>query len=404
MKTGNHVYSVSEVSNFIDNMFRQEFFLQNLSVRGEISGISQSSRGHLYFDLKDERCLIKVAAFNFSRRGDLLALKLKNGDRVVVTGSVTVYTKGSNYSLKLSSIALDGEGEMYRKYLEIQEKLRESGMFDPMYKKPLPGFVRKIAVVTSPTGRAIGDITRAVSQRNPYVQVLLVPASVQGEDAVPEIVEGIRAADRLGADIIIVGRGGGSMEDLFIYNSEEIANAIFACRTPVVSAVGHEDDRFISDEVADHRSPTPSLAVTDTVFDIREFDAALESYLADMENLVRTNIAAKKEKTRALEERLQTLSPARQLREKRERLSREEERLRGIMRVILQRKKMQLGVLAERLEGKSPLHMMRNGYSFVSGSDGRGVSSVDDIGEGDSLTLHMKDGRVNVTVEDIVHE
>ena len=427
MKKSSHIYSVTEISDYIRNMFDQDYFLGNISVCGEISGVSRPSSGHLYFDLKDQNNLIRVTFFGFSRRADLTALNLKNGDKVVVTGRVSVYTKNSVYQLNAKDISLDGEGEMYKKYLEIKAALEESGMFDPMYKKPLPRFVRKLGVVTSAKGRAIGDIQTAVSQRNPYVQIVLYPSLVQGEGAVETIVRGIETLDRYGVDVIIVGRGGGSMEDLFCFNAVEIAKAIFACNTPVVSAVGHEDDHLISDEVADHRSATPSLAVTDTVFDIYEYDDMLDDFLKDMKEGIGRRLNNASQSADYMEEKLKEKSPGKMLQRKRERVDDSmavlTSRMKSIisskhsriarfshlderMRNVFESKKARAGVLAEKLDGVSPLRRMASGYAFVSDEKGRGIRTPESVKKGDKLRLALKGGFIHARVEktEIINE
>ena len=401
MKKNRHIYSVTEISEYIKNMFAQDFFLSNVSVCGEVSGISLARSGHLYFDLKDQENLIRITFFNFARRADLRALELKNGDRVVAVGRVCVYGARSAYQLNAVELSLDGEGEMYRRYMEIKAALEESGMFDPMYKKPLPRFVRKLGVVTSAGGRAIGDIRTAVMQRNPYVQVVLCPAQVQGDGAVEEIVRGIEILDSYGVDVIIVGRGGGSMEDLFCFNAVEIAQAIFACNTPVISAVGHEDDRFISDEVADHRSPTPSLAVTDAVFDIYEYDEMLDRYLDELNGAVVGRIDTATARLDNLEQLLSERSPESLLERRRRRVDEVAVRLDGRIKTVITSKNAAVEILSHRLEALSPLKRMTAGFAFVSDEKGRAVKDIGRIAVGDKLKLDMVGGTVHTRVDSI---
>ena len=262
-----NVYTVSQVNNYIKNMFTQDFMLNRIAVQGEVSNCKYHSSGHLYFSLKDGGGAIACVMFAGQRKG--LAFSMKNGDRVVVNGSVSVYERDGRYQLYAREIRLEGEGALYEQFLALKRQLEEMGMFAPEYKRPIPSYIRRLGVVTAPTGAAIQDIRNIAGRRNPYVQIILYPALVQGEGAASSIVRGIEALDELGVDVIIVGRGGGSMEDLWAFNEEPVARAIFQCRTPVISAVGHETDVTIADFAADLRAPTPSAAAELAVFDIR---------------------------------------------------------------------------------------------------------------------------------------
>ena len=252
-----NIYSVGQVNTYIKNMFAQDFMLNRISIKGEVSNCKYHTSGHIYFTLKDAAGTISAIMFAGNRRG--LKFTMKEGDKVIVTGSVEVYERDGKYQLYAREIELDGEGNLYLKFEALKQELEEMGMFAPEYKKPIPRYATRIGVVTAPTGAAVQDIRNIATRRNPYVQLILYPALVQGEGAVASIVNGIRALDQLGVDVMIVGRGGGSIEDLWAFNEEEVARAIFECETPIISAVGHETDTTIADFVADLRVTQGSM-------------------------------------------------------------------------------------------------------------------------------------------------
>ena len=277
----NSIYSVGQVNNYIKNMFTQDFMLSRISVKGEVSNCKYHTSGHIYFSLKDETGTIACVMFAGQRRG--LGFAMKNGDKVVVSGSVNVYERDGKYQLYARQIQLEGAGLLYERFLALKRELEEMGMFAPEYKQPIPRFIRTLGVVTAPTGAAIQDIRNISYRRNPYLQIILYPALVQGAGAKESIVKGIQTLDRLGVDVMIVGRGGGSIEDLWAFNEEEVARAIFECTTPVISAVGHETDVTIADYVADLRAPTPSAAAELAVDDYRGFLGQLAEYESRLE-------------------------------------------------------------------------------------------------------------------------
>lgn len=251
-----NVYSVGQINTYIKNMFAQDFMLNRVSIKGEVSNCKYHSSGHIYFTLKDASGTIAAIMFAGNRRNGL-KFAMKEGDKVVVTGSVEVYERDGKYQLYAREIELDGAGNLYLKFEALKRELEEMGMFAPEYKKPIPRYAKRVGIVTAATGAAVQDIRNIAARRNPYVQLILYPAQVQGDGAVPSIINGIHALDALGVDVMIVGRGGGSIEDLWAFNEEAVARAIFECETPVISAVGHETDTTIADYVADMRAPTP---------------------------------------------------------------------------------------------------------------------------------------------------
>ena len=278
-----NVYSVGQVNSYIKNMFAQDFMLRQISVKGEVSNCKYHTNGHIYFTIKDAAGAMRAVMFAGSRKG--LSFHMKEGDRVIVTGSIEVYERDGVYQMYARQIEADGAGNLFLKFEQLKRELEEMGMFAAEYKQPIPKYIHRLGIVTAPTGAAIQDIRNIATRRNPYVQLILYPALVQGSGAAESIVNGIRALDMLGVDTIIVGRGGGSIEDLWAFNEEIVARAIFDCQTPIISAVGHETDTTIADLVADLRAPTPSAAAELAVADVRDIEDALRQQQERMQRI-----------------------------------------------------------------------------------------------------------------------
>ena len=341
-----NVYSVGQVNTYIKNMFAQDFMMQRISVKGEVSNCKYHSSGHIYFTLKDTAGTINAIMFAGNRRG--LSFQMKEGDKVIVTGSVEVYERDGKYQLYAREIELDGAGNLYLKFEALKKELEEMGMFAPEYKKRIPTYIRRLGIVTAPTGAAVQDIRNISARRNPYVQLILYPALVQGEGAVSSIINGIRALDALGVDVIIVGRGGGSIEDLWAFNEEEVARAIFECRTPVISAVGHETDFTISDFVADLRAPTPSAAAELAYFDCRSFLDAMQGYQERIERAIWNRIDVNRAKVERYQTRLQYLNPESRLRDQQQYAADMQERISSAMEQKIKDKRHRLSLYLER--------------------------------------------------------
>ena len=373
--------------------------MQRISVKGEVSNCKYHSSGHIYFTLKDAVGTIGAIMFAGNRRG--LAFPMKEGDKVIVTGSIEVYERDGKYQLYAREIALDGAGNLYLKFEALKRELEEMGMFAPEYKKPIPKYIRRLGIVTAPTGAAVQDIRNIARRRNPYVQLILYPALVQGDGAVNSIINGIHALDALGVDVIIVGRGGGSIEDLWAFNEEEVARAIFECETPVISAVGHETDTTIADYVADMRAPTPSAAAELAVFD---YQAALERQQrlqAQMERCLRQRAQNAYLRLREYQTRLRYLSPELKLRERRKLAADLEEKLSGRMEQLLKGKRHELALLSGRLEGMSPVKKLSQGFSYVADESGHAVTDASAVSVGQQLTVHLLKGRLQTEVTEV---
>ena len=394
-----NVYSVAQVNRYIKNMFTQDFMLNRIYVKGEVSNCKYHTSGHIYFSLKDESGAISCVMFAGDRRSGL-AFRMQEGQKVIVLGSVSVYERDGRYQLYAREIMPDGEGDLYRQFELLKKDLEEMGMFAQEFKQPIPFYSRTIGIVTAPTGAAIRDIMNISRRRNPYVQLVLYPALVQGEQAADSIVRGIRTLDQYGVDVIIAGRGGGSMEDLWAFNEEKVARAIFECRTPIISAVGHETDTTIADYVADLRAPTPSAAAELAVTDYWQLMSGLELYRNQLADRLEQKIHNDRQRAEYLRLRLLHASPEYQLREKKQYAADLEERLKRSMDQKLTDRKHKIALYAERLDGVSPLKKLQQGYSYTEASDGKALRSVSQVAPSDLLLIHVTDGTIQAEVKE----
>lgn len=392
------VYTVAQVNSYIRNMFTQDFLLQSILVKGEVSNCKYHSSGHIYFTLKDAKGAIACVMFAGSRSG--LKFHMREGHQVVVSGTVDVFERDGKYQLYAREIFPDGAGLLYERYEQLKRELQERGLFAPEYKQPVPRFIRTLGVVTAPTGAAVRDIINIATRRNPYVQIILYPAIVQGEYAPASIVNGIHALEALGVDVMIVGRGGGSIEDLWAFNEEAVAQAIFDCSIPVISAVGHETDTTIADYVADLRAPTPSAAAELAVYDYSLLKARLDEASVGLTRRMKQRAERSRMHLRHYQLKLQYLSPVSQIREKRSYLGQMEEKLSVQMQRRIADKRHQFSIYVEKLKGMSPLEKLNQGFSHVADEAGRTVTDVKRIREGELLTIHVKNGRITAQVKE----
>ena len=393
------IYSVTQVNSYIKNMFVQDYLLNRISVRGEISNCKYHTSGHIYFTLKDKSGTLSAVMFAGQRKG--LNFQLQEGQQIIVTGSVDVYERDGRYQLYAREIKREGVGDLFERFQKLRDELEEMGMFAPEYKQPIPRYARTVGVVTASTGAAIRDIMNISARRNPYVQLVLYPALVQGEQAKYSIVEGIRTLDLMGLDVIIVGRGGGSIEDLWAFNEEMVARAIFECETPVISAVGHETDVTIADYVADMRAPTPSAAAELAVFDYRQFEEQMQRYQDILTRGMLGQVELRKHQAEQSRLRLMMHHPQRQLNEKRQQLADMEERMGSLMEQRLVDRKHRLALISGRLKDLSPLTRLSKGFGFVTGADGKRVESVSKVEAGQELSVRLADGTVKTKVEGV---
>ena len=391
-----NIFSVGQINRYVKNMFTQDFILQKIYVKGEVSNCKYHTSGHIYFSLKDETGVLSCVMFAGHRRG--LAFRMKDGDRVVVGGAVDVYERDGRYQLYAKEISLEGAGALYERFLALKTELEEMGMFAQEYKQPIPAFIHRLGVVTAPTGAAVQDIRNISLRRDPYLQIILYPALVQGEGAADSIVRGIHMLDQAEIDVIIVGRGGGSIEDLWAFNEEKVARAIFECRTPIISAVGHETDFTIADFVADLRAPTPSAAAELAVADFRQILQNIAGLRDRMQKAMQRMAELGRAQLMQYQMRFQYLNPEAKLRDNRQRLADLDELLRRAMKNRIAEERHMLGIYLERYRGLSPLYKLNQGYSFVSDREGNGIISTKQVHSGDLLEISVTDGVIEAEV------
>lgn len=397
-----NVYSVKQVNSYVKNMFSQDFMLNHIYVKGEVSNCKYHTSGHIYFSLKDESGTIACVMFASARSG--LSFRMQEGQNVIVLGSVSVYERDGKYQLYAKEIILDGAGALYERFEALKKELEEMGMFAAEYKQPIPRYVKSVGIVTAPTGAAVRDIINISKRRNPYVQLILYPALVQGEGAAASIVRGIRMMEQQNVDVIIVGRGGGSMEDLWAFNEEAVARAIFECTIPIISAVGHETDTLISDYVADLRAPTPSAAAELAVYELSSVQIMCEEYKRRMYQQIRQRIDFSRRQTEQMAFRLKVAHPRQKLNEQRQYLADLDSRMRIRMNSALEESRHKLAIYIEKMKGLSPLQKLNQGYAYVTDKSGRTVRSIKDTKQGEVLNVYVTDGRVRTQVVDIYKE
>lgn len=438
----NKAYTVSQVNGYIAHMFAQDFALSGITIKGEISNLKYHTSGHIYFTLKDSASQISGVMFVRDRAG--LQFKLEDGMSVLCTGNVGVYERGGTYQIYARSFTADGIGDLYVRFEQLKKELEEMGMFDPMYKKPIPKYAGKIGVVTAKTGAAVRDIVQIAKRRNPYVDITLYPALVQGDGAVQSIIRGIKTLDLMGMDVIIVGRGGGSIEDLWAFNEREVAQAIFDADTPVISAVGHETDTTIADFVADLRAPTPSAGAELAVFDYAKLEEDISGYKETLDSLLNEHIQDTRQKISMYKLKINQLNPRYVLSEYHkkeillknelnrrmlERITEYKEKLRNyddlktimterlnsaknrlrdydpmpsVMKHRIDKAHHELMVHTERLEASSPLRKLSGGFGFLQDETGHKVDTVKRLKKGELLTTTLKDGSFKSRIEEII--
>ena len=393
-----NVYTVRQVNSYIKNMFAQDFMLNRIYVKGEVSNLKYHTSGHIYFSLKDESGTIACVMFAGSRSG--LSFRMEEGQQIIVLGVVDVYARDGKYQLYARKIVRDGVGLLYERFELLKKELQEMGMFAPEYKQKIPKYIRRLGVVTAPTGAAVRDIINITKRRNPFVQIILYPALVQGEGAAESIVKGIHALEAEKVDVMIVGRGGGSMEDLWAFNEEAVARAVFDCSVPVISAVGHETDTTIIDFVADLRAPTPSAAAELAVYDFMEMKKNLKLREEKLLHFMQLILERKRQKLEQYSLRMRAYHPQQRLNEQRQFAADAENRL---MR-RLEQEKYRLGLMAERLKGLSPLEKLSQGYAYVENSSGANVRTVSNVMQGEQITVYVTDGRIRAEVTGVEKE
>lgn len=395
-----NIIPVSQVNEYIKFLLDRDELLSSICVRGELSNYKVYPSGHHYFSLKDPEGALRCVMFRSSAQR--LRFRPENGMQVVASGRITVFPRDGAYQLYCTALTPDGVGDLYVAFEQLKKKLADEGLFDPAHKKPLPKYPHTIAVVTSPAGAAIMDMLRILARRYPLSKVKLLPVRVQGAEAPAEIAGAIRYANRYQvADVIITGRGGGSMEDLWAFNDERVARAIFDSEIPVVSAVGHEPDVTISDYVADVRAATPSNAAELVAPDQTQLRRALQTIQASMIQSVQKTVKLDRERLRSLAGKRVLQSPAGYLEERRMLLDLLQNRLQNAQRQTLHEKKQRFVRLTAALDAMSPLKVLARGYSVVTDGDGHVLRSAKDAELGQSVHITLASGRLRACITQI---
>lgn len=390
------ISSVSQVNMYIKNMFMRDYRLNDISVKGEISNCKYHSSGHIYFTIKDKTSQLSCVMFASMRKN--LEFKLEEGQSVIVDGNISVYERDGKYQLYARNITKEGFGKLYEEYEKLKKRLLEEGLFDKSKKRKIPAYAAKIGVVTARTGAVIQDICNVSNRRNPYVQIILYPAKVQGTGAAETIIKGIKYFEKTDVDTIIIGRGGGSIEDLWAFNDEKLARVIAGCKKPIISAIGHETDTTIADYAADLRAPTPSAAAELAVYSYRETVIALReaghSLRWQMENILKI----KKLKLAGYITVIQHESPKNLINDRRMFVADMQEKIENLMRQKLVSSKHQLELYIQEMKGLSPLYKLQGGYAYVSDESGRNINSVDELKNGEQINLAFKDGYAKAVI------
>lgn len=395
-------YTVGQVNGYIKNLISSDYLLGDIYVKGEVSNCKYHSSGHIYFSLKDETGSIMAVMFkSYAYSG--LDFKLENGQQVVCHGSVNIYERDGRYQLYVKEIKLDGIGNLYERYEQLKQKLYEQGLFEFDIKKPIPVYPKRVGIVTAQTGAAIQDIRNIAKRRNPYVQLILYPAKVQGDGAAEDIAHGIEVLDNMGVDTIIIGRGGGSIEDLWAFNEEVVAWAIYHAKTPIISGTGHEIDNTIADYAADLRAPTPSAACEQAIPDVMSTVHQVINQGRQMDYLMKRRLAVYQEKLQAAERHLRILNPKQRLAQQQIYLDDLSDRLNRAMKNKYDRYEHRVMLLAERLHGLSPSAKLINGFGYIE-KTGTPVTTIKEIEKGDYITIRVHDGLIETRVTDVKGE
>ena len=387
------VYSVSQINRYIKNMFENDYLLRNVQIKGEISNVKYHSSGHIYFTLKEAGSAIAAVMFR-SARTQGLDFTLENGQSVILTGNITVYERDGRYQVYVKNIVLDGQGNLYEAYERLKQKLYEEGLFDFEHKKEIPAYPKKVGIVKARTGAAIQDILNIAKRRNPFVQLYLYPAKVQGEGAARTIAAGIEMLDTMGMDTIIIGRGGGSIEDLWPFNEECVARAIFHAKTPIISGTGHEIDNTIADYAADLRAPTPSAACELAIPDVASVLNQVKQYENVIKQYMLRHLGQSRQNIQELSARLNSVSPLTRFRNQKIYLDSLQDRLTYAVQEHYGQSRHRFELLLARLDGLSPTARLTGGYGYIEKEGGEALTSVADVKTQDRITVTIRDGRI----------
>lgn len=394
-----NIYTVGQINAYIKNMFSQDYFLQSVIVAGEVSDLKYHSSGHVYFTLKDETGIL--SAVMFSSNASKMTWKLSTGDKIEALGSIGTYEKRGDYQLYVKSVKKAGAGAQHEELEKLKKKLAEMGMFSQTYKRPVPAYCFRVGVVTSPTGSVIHDIRQVAARRNPGVEIVLCPAAVQGDGAAASIISGIHTLEKEDVDVIIIARGGGSEEDLSAFNDEALANAVFDCPIPIVSAVGHGDDESITDMVADVHAPTPSAAAELTVFLFEEFVRDVNMRQMTLEQMMRRRIEKASAALANREQRMNALSPTSKIKLQKMAYITRAQRMEALMRKRLDSSKHRMHIYIEKYKALSPLEKIGHGFAAVTDEAGNKITDIEKVGVGDRLRLTMREGLIEAVATSV---
>ena len=391
------IYTVGQINKYIKNMFQGDYLLSGLCMKGEVSNCKYHSSGHIYFRLKDESGAMACVMFQGNRTAGL-KFRLEDGQSVLVSGNISVYERDGSYQMYAREITLDGAGILYARYEELKQRLYEEGLFEFEHKKPIPEYPKRVGIVTAATGAAIRDIQNIARRRNPGVQLILYPAKVQGAGAVATIVKGIQILDRMKVDTIIIGRGGGSIEDLWAFNEEAVARAIYAADTPIISGTGHEVDTTIADYVADLRAPTPSAACELAIPDVMEIQRKWKQLQARITQLMRWRLENARAEYQNCAMRLQYQNPEQKLRQQKQYLDELWDKMERLIRQRLEREQFRWNLLREQIHRSSPTARLTHGYGYLE-QEGQPVTGISQVEPGKQLKVTLHDGMLNARVE-----
>jgi exodeoxyribonuclease VII large subunit len=390
-----HIFSVTQINSYIHRIFESDYALKKIYLKGEVSNCKYHSSGHIYFTLKDEKSTLRCVMFS-SDRFKGLAFHLEDGQLIEACGNISVYEQAGTYQLYVRKIELAGAGELYVRYERLKQELAEKGYFDFERKKPLPAYPEKIGIVTALTGAAIEDIRSIARRRNQTVQLYLYPAKVQGEGASAEIARGIRYFNKAGVDIIIIGRGGGSIEDLWAFNEMPVADAIYEADTPIISGTGHEVDMTIADYCADVRAATPSAACELAIPDMQSVFTKLSNYREALDMQVEQRCAQLRQQMILLQRQLEAGRPDRKLLKYKLLYERLENRLSQAIKEKYRSRQQMFSRYVDQLSGLAPTNRLKGGYAFAQTKNGRPVASIEQLEKEVPFSLTFSDGEAEV--------
>ena len=416
------VFSVLEITRYIKSKLEGDFALRNVKISGEVSDCKEDKKGHIYFTIKDDAAIMSCAMW-MSKRSSGLDFKLETGQHIVVTGNIGVYERWGDYRLYADKIEKAGVGRLFEELEKLKLKLRAEGLLDQSHKKPIPKYPKKIGIITSRTGAVIEDIKRTAREANAYVQLILYPAIVQGADAAATLIKGIKRFEEEGVDTIIIGRGGGSIEDLWCFNDEKLARTIYNCRIPVISAVGHQTDRTLVDEVSDLSVATPTAAAMNAVPSLTLAFAELDAFKDSITNKLQLRIDRMKSSIDKFEYAIRRQSPQMKIKEVGRQIENyslnynrllsakldnydrliigSKQQLDRLMRASYEALNKKFITITTEIEGKSPMKRLMGGYSYVENEAGENIRSIKSVKQGERLNLVLADGSVKAKVEEI---